>query len=62
MLVDKNMCTGCGNCILSCKVDAIFLKYDKSNNIYPVIDKKSVLVVSNVKNFVQCLIKVKKIK
>lgn len=37
-LVSRDSCTGCGNCGLACKKNAITFQRDALNNIYPVID------------------------
>lgn len=47
---------------MSCKVDAIFLKYDKSNNIYPVIDKKKCIGCKQCEKFCPMLNQSKKNK
>lgn len=37
-LASKDSCTGCGNCKLICKKQAITFTRDALNNIYPLID------------------------
>lgn len=37
-LASKDSCTGCGNCRLVCKKNAVAFTRDALNNIYPVID------------------------
>lgn len=37
-LASKNLCTGCGNCELVCKKNAIEFKRDELGHIYPFID------------------------
>ena len=37
-LASKDSCTGCGNCRLVCKKNAVAFTRDGLNNIYPVID------------------------